>query len=320
VRRRLSLASTVEDQVRRELVSLNREPGSKEPAEHIIRVNFHCNQACRFCFVSTHLPSAGHDAVEEAIREAGRRGLHIVLSGGEPTLNARLVDYVRLAKSVSSKPVELQTNAVRLDDEALVQALVEAGLDQVFVSLHGCTATISDRVTEAPGTFARTVIGVDHLTRAGVFVVLNFVICSANHEDLVPYVRWVAGRWPRATVNFSFVAASTDVVPRDKHLIPRYSDVLPHLAEALRLAKDLDLATAGFESMCGLPLCLVPADLAPYFQMELIPEGFDGGEFSYPPSCQECDLRGRCYGLRRGYEALHGSDELSAVRREPTRA
>jgi MoaA/NifB/PqqE/SkfB family radical SAM enzyme len=311
LRRRLSLVGSVQDQVRRELVSRSLPSGSSE--EHIIRVNFHCNQSCRFCFVSTHLPAPEDAAVREAIRDAVEKGARIVLSGGEPTLNPRLAEYVALAATTSPLPVELQTNAILLEDPALVDRLVAAGLQQVFVSLHGSTAEVSDFVTGAPGTFDRTVIGIDNLARAKLTLILNFVICEANYRELVPFVRLVAARWPRAWINISFVAPSTDVVPRDRALIPRYTDVLPHLTDAIALAQAEKIEIMGFESMCGVPLCLVPIDLARYFTMETIPEGFDGGEFMRPPACSSCALNNRCYGLRRGYAELYGADELKPV-------
>jgi MoaA/NifB/PqqE/SkfB family radical SAM enzyme len=315
VRRRLSLISTVEEQVRREFVTPNRyqDPTHGDLDEDIIRVNFHCNQACRFCFVSTHLPPPGEDRVREAIIAAAARGVKITLSGGEPTLNPRLVEYVRLARAHSALPVQLQTNAIRLDDLALARALADAGLDEAFVSLHGSTAEVADAVTGAPGTFARQVAGIDNLARVGVRLILNFVICETNLRDLVPWVRFAGGRWPGAFLNISFVAPSTDVVPRDREFIPRYSDALPEIARALAEAARLGVELGGFESMCGIPLCLVPASLDRYTTLTEIPPGFDRGEFVRAEACHRCALEGRCYGVRRGYAEMHGTSELTPV-------
>ncbi|MCC6646672.1 MAG: radical SAM protein [Polyangiaceae bacterium] len=316
VRRRLSLITSVEAQIARELVQPSRfeRPDTGVVDERLIRINFHCNQACRFCFVSTHLPPAGDAAVRRAIEEAGAAGARVVLTGGEPTLNARLAEYVALAARVSRHPVGIQTNAVRLADPALTRAVVEAGVADAFVSLHGSTAEISDAITEAPGTFDKTVIGLDHLhAHASVQLTLNFVMHQRNLDDLVPYVRFVAARWPRAAVTLSFVAPSSDVVPRSRDLVPRYSDALPSVARAIEEAARLGVTLGGFESMCGLPLCLLPTSLAGYASLTDIPEGYDGGEFVRTAACERCALVGKCYGLRRGYLALHGDAELRPV-------
>ncbi|MDP1823164.1 MAG: radical SAM protein [Archangium sp.] len=314
-RRRLSLISTVEDQIAREMVTPNlyRAPDGTDVLEDIIRVNFHCNQSCRFCFVSTHLPGAGDEAVRKAIIDAGARGVKITLSGGEPTLNPKLVEYVALARQVSSRPVQLQSNAIKLADEGLCRALADAGLDELFVSLHGSRAEISDAVTSAPGTFARTVLGLDHVVKTKIRVNLNFVISEKNLDDLVPYVRLVAARWPSASITVSFVAPSTDVVPRDREFIPSYSRVMPQIAEAIDEARRLGIELGGFESMCGVPLCLVPSSLERFSNFSQLLPGFDRGEFVKPEACTGCALGPRCYGVRRGYVELHGAGELRRV-------
>ena len=321
-RRRLSLISTVEDQIVRELVQPNRYRDTVfgDIEEDLIRVVFHCNQACRFCFVSTHLPAAADELVESAIRAAAERGHKVTLSGGEPTLHPGLAGFIRLAKSLSKLPVLLQTNAIRLASEATTRELVEAGLDEVFVSLHGATAAVSDAVTHAPGTFDKTVRGIDHLVAAGVRVQLNFVICQANVHELAAWVALLADRWPTVFANISFVAPSTDVVPRETSLVPRYGEVLPVLAQAVALAESRGLEIGGFESMCGIPLCLVPRTLGRYLDLPQIQAGFDRDEFVKASVCEGCELATRCYGVRRGYVELYGDGELVAVAPSAVRA
>lgn len=316
VRRRLSLIEGVEAQVRREFVQPSRytvRATGEAVDEALVRVNFHCNQSCRFCFVSTHLPPPGDEAVRAAIVEAARGGKQVTLTGGEPTLNPSLVDYVALARAHSRLPVALQTNAIRLADPALTEALVSAGLSWVQASLHAASAARSDEITEAPGTFEKTVRGLDNLHRhEGVELVINFVITQRNHEELVPFVRLVAARWPRAMANISFVTVTHDVVPRDRDLIPRYADVLPQLRAAIEEAQRLGVNVGGFESMCGLPLCLVPPAVRPRVIAE-IPQGYDQGEFVRPEACTRCALNRTCYGLRRSYQELYGDGELRPV-------
>jgi molybdenum cofactor biosynthesis enzyme MoaA len=69
LRRRMTVVSSVEDQIARELVGKDelRDSANVRVPEYTIRVNFHCNQACEFCFVSTHLPLPAEAAVRAAI-------------------------------------------------------------------------------------------------------------------------------------------------------------------------------------------------------------------------------------------------------------
>lgn len=315
LRRRLTVIASPREQIERELVTrelYRRQDGSTTPA-HIIRIGFRCNQACHFCFVSTHLPAPPVARVEAAIDEiAALRGI-AVLSGGEPTLDPRLPDYVRRAKAKGAIEVELQTNATRLGDPERCRTLAEAGVDIAFVSLHGATAEVSDRVTAAPGTHARTLAGLDALVASGIRVRLNFVLCQLNHHELTAFVELVARRWPAAAITLSFVGMSTDLVPRERWLVPRYRDVLPAVSEAVALARRHGLELGGFDSMCGLPLCLVPDDLRPFLALAELPPGYDGGELVKPAPCEGCVLQSRCFGLRRGYAQMYGWDELRPV-------
>lgn len=320
-RRRLALAAPVEQQVEREFVqrSLTTAPGTgRMVTEALVRVYFHCNQACSFCFVSTHLPPAGDARVRAAIVAEARAGHRVTLTGGEPTLHPRLVDFVALAREhdAAGVGVALQTNAVRLDDGALVDALVAAGVSLVQVSLHAAHADLSDAITQAPGTFARTLAGLDHLARHAdaVTLVINYVIVRRNVGDIGDFVALVAARWPRALVNVSFAALSTDVVPDDGDVMPRYGDVMPALEAALEAALARGLKVTGFASMCGVPLCLVSARHRPgEGDLGVIPEGWDAGEFVRGEACGGCRLRDRCYGLRRRYAARYGTGELRAL-------
>lgn len=318
VRRRLSLISTVEAQVARELFQdeVIRLRGGGTRAMRTVRVGFRCNQVCDFCFVSTHLPTAPADDVERVIREAAARGDTICISGGEPTLEPRLVDWVRLAKREGASFVELQTNATRIDASAAAE-LREAGVDLAFVSLHGSKASISDAVTGAPKTFNKTVAGIDHLLASSIIVRVNFVFCQTNLADFPDYVDWVAERWPGVEICVSFVAPSTDMVPRKEALIPRYSDVVPFLGEGVRRALAKGVALSGFDSMCGLPLCLVPRELTDVFAIDDAPDAYAGDEVVRSEACEGCDLRTRCFGLRRGYAELHGTGELRRIRIRP---
>jgi molybdenum cofactor biosynthesis enzyme MoaA len=312
--RRLSTISTIAEQIERELVTHELYRGTGDSSRGVtIRVNFHCNQACEFCFVSTHLPAPADERVREAIISAAQSGATVVLSGGEPTLNSQLLSYVRLARESGAKRMELQTNAVRLAEGALARTLFAAGLTDALVSLHGATAEVSEAITGAPGTYEATLRGITALVEAGTQVRLNFVFCNENAAQFPEYVDLLTQRWPSVSLSISFVALSTDLVPRTERLVPRYTDVLPHLSEGLRRAHTRGLHVTGFDSMCGIPLCLVPADLSGYLSLDPIPEGFDRGEFVHSDACRECALLDRCFGIRRGYVELHGADELRTV-------
>lgn len=315
LRRRLTVIGSIPEQIEREIVTreiYRHEDGATTPA-HIVRVQFHCNQSCRFCFVSTHLPPPPRARVHAAIEEIGALGGILVLSGGEPTLDPDLVELVRLGKSRGAREIELQTNAVRLGSGTLARELVEAGVDTAFVSLHGATPQVGDAVTEAPGTFVQTLAGIEALLAAGCRVRINYVLCELNRHEFPAFVDLVGDRFEGAAITVSFVGMSTDLVPRTRALVPRYRDVLPQLADGLRRAARRGVVVGGFDSMCGLPLCLVPDEHRAFGSLAEVPPGYDRGEFVHPAACDGCVLKPRCFGLRRAYAQMYGVHELRPI-------
>jgi hypothetical protein len=82
----------------------------------------------------------------------------------------------------------------------------------------------------------------------------------------------------------------------------------------MRAATRCGVEVGGFDSMCGIPLCLVPGDLQPFFALAEVPAGYDRGEFLKPAACEQCVLEPRCFGIRRGYAELYGAAELRPLR------
>ncbi len=238
--------------------------------------------------------------------------MDINFSGGEPTLDPHLEQWVALARKEGAGRIELQTNATLLNEERAL-ALQKAGVDEVFVSLHGSHAETSDRVTRAPGTFVKTRRGLDAVATTDLNLRVNFVFCESNAHDFPAFIQLVAARWPSAIVCVSFVAASTDMVPKTAALIPRYSDIQRPLQEGVRAAQKLGLRVTGFDSMCGLPLCLAPPEVVDAMALDDVPGGYASDEMTRGEACEGCKARNKCFGVRVGYAALHGTDELRAI-------
>src|SRR5262249_43541435 len=119
----------------------------------------------------------------------------IILSGGEATLERELVEYVRLARR-HARHVRVQTNATRLD-RPLLGELIAAGLDEVFVSLHGATPETCDAITQRRGSFEQITAGLAAADRAGMTVLVNIVMCTLNLTELAAIIDVARAHAPR---------------------------------------------------------------------------------------------------------------------------
>ncbi|MCB9665382.1 MAG: radical SAM protein [Alphaproteobacteria bacterium] len=295
------------------LPSLEGEAGRRTSgASVLIRLLEPCNAGCAFCSCVGIMPDRTESLADVVRRldEARADGVaSVVFTGGEPLLSPDLVPAVREAAARGFEDVGIQTNATKLDDPAKAQALAEAGLRSAFVSLHGHTAALHDRVLVLEGAFARATVGIDNLLANGVLVRLNHVICRDNAPHVADFARFVIDRWgSRVAVTWSFVSPIGAAL---EHLevIPRILDVRDPLAEALDacVAAGVDVDVPG---LCGLPRCILPAHehLFAEAQDEVAPP--DLPTRRKVAACRTCTRKTSCSGYWSVYLEQYGEDEL----------
>jgi molybdenum cofactor biosynthesis enzyme MoaA len=286
---------------------------------------YRCNQVCTFCELADMDTEVAPEKVRAGIDEARARGsVRLIVTGGEPTLSRHLVDHIRYAKQRGISQIELQTNAVLLDRPELASALAEAGLTSAQISLHGPDSEISDRLTAAPGTHARTLRGVDNLLAAGVRCLLNHLIFRDNCHLLVDFVEMVASRWGtfKGRVVIQFHTPRNEFTSREAALrhLARYSDYAPLLRKAIDRARELGIATHDLQDPTGIPaLCVLGADEAYLGRIAAQAErprfhAWESDWLGRASACRECDLAGACMGIPKPYLALFGESEFVPFR------
>jgi len=171
-----------------------------------ISVTDRCNFRCRYCMPAEGLewlPRDGLLSYEEIFRVASlvveRFGIRSIrLTGGEPTVRAKLPDLVRL---LSPLPVDLAltTNGATL--RLLAAELAEAGLGRINVSLDSLRRDRFEELTLRDG-LARVLDGIEAALAAGLSPVkVNVVVMrGVNDDELVDFARF--GRELGVTVRF----------------------------------------------------------------------------------------------------------------------
>ena len=157
----------------------------------IIEVNSGCNLDCPICFAdSGHQPdgfSLTREQVEaglDAFVAAEGRPEVVMLSGGEPTIHPRLLDFVRLANDKGVGLVTVNTNGIRLaHDPAFATAL--AAIEprpRIYLQFDGLRErthlTIRGRDLRSAKQRA-----LDHCAEHGLVVILAAAIERGINED-----------------------------------------------------------------------------------------------------------------------------------------
>ncbi len=275
--------------------------------EGLVRTGFACNQDCGMCWQSRAWSGPGAAQVLTWVEDLRRAGAtRLILSGGEPTLDAALPEYVARARALGFAAVTLETNAVQLAKPEHAARLAAAGLTDAFVSLHAADAAISDAITRARGTHARTLAGVDALLDAGVTVTLNAVMTAEGLLRLDELPALVHARFGgREGLRGLMVSLPTDPFDgalRDR-VLPDPAIVREVLPRTIERALSLGVPVLGLDGPCGPPLCAFGADPR-VARLEPLGEAL---EFRvHPPACDRCAVRSACFGVRREQLARFG--------------
>ncbi len=283
---------------------------SPEGLYGMVRLGYRCNQDCWFCWQDRGGPSPPIALVERWLDELAGLGVgEVHITGGEPTTWRELPALVARAAETHCMRVVLQTNAVRLSRLAYAARLADAGVVALHVSLHAGAAEASDRMTRAPGTWARTVVGVLNALSLGLRVSLNCVVESANVELLPEHARFVrdriagaAGPGQIARVTYSHPTGyhqdglwAASQIPFDRVRGP-----LSRAVAVLRAA-GVPVEVGG---SCGFPLCVLDPEIVDARYLLVGRGSYQEGELChrrFASVCAECVEQPSCFGLRQEY-------------------
>ncbi len=262
-----------------------------------------CDNRCVFCAPDGLPPSAPRDLDAVAADLDALRPQHtaITFTGGEPALHPALPAVVAAARARGFTRVGLQTNGRRLREHDYANALRDAGLTDVHLSLHGLGSTAHDHHTGVEGSFAEAFDGLAAARHAGLTVVVTTVLTRSNARSLTALAPWLAAQ---------SVAAWSVAVPRTAgrlfasfdRVFPRLAMAIPHALHALSAAQQKGVVPF----LRGAPLCL----LGPFAGRSL---PVAAGAFA-PQPCGTCPARAWCPGVDARYLQRFKGDELSAAR------
>jgi radical SAM protein with 4Fe4S-binding SPASM domain len=151
------------------------------PLEVILEITHRCNLPCKHCYLPDH-DDHGELSFDEICRlfdqlaEAGT--LFLSLTGGEVCTRRDFLEIVD-AGVARGFAVKVLTNATMITDE-IAARLAAAGVLELSVSVYGATAEVHDQVTDLPGSFARTLAGIERALAHGIHVTIKTPLLTDN--------------------------------------------------------------------------------------------------------------------------------------------
>lgn len=292
----------------------------------LLKLGYRCNDSCRFCHSAPHrgvdLSTAAVRSRVDRVVEAGVE--RVVFSGGEPTIRPDLVELVAYGRA-AGLVVGLVSNGRMLAYRGLRERLLEAGLSQVYLSLHSHRAAVHDSLVRAEA-HAQTVAATRFFAnRPGVDLVVNCVITRPNLGDLSGLARLLGrlGEAPR-TLKLSFVEPEGNALDGFDELVPTLTEAARAVARTLRKLEVSCGRTGLTLAVDGFPECVLAE--ARTHTSDLWTEGFvylmeaferklhrvDDLNKARGEPCRRCVLDG-CPGVYRTYLDRRGDGELAPV-------
>jgi len=162
---------------------LDRAHANAVPLEVLFEVTHRCNLPCEHCYLhdKSNRGELTLDEIERVFGELADAGtLVLTLTGGEPFSRTDFLDIVDLAHAAGFA-LKILTNATRITDEVAAR-FADRNVLEVSVSVYGSGADIHDRVTALPGSYARTMAGIERLRAHGVHVVIKTPLMTLNGD------------------------------------------------------------------------------------------------------------------------------------------
>lgn len=203
-----------------------------------------CNLRCAHCYLDAGTRKNGGPRELETSEVAGLLDqiaalsdeTMVVLTGGEPLLRPDILQLARHASDLGLMVV-VGTNGTLLD-KARVTALQEAGVKALGISLDSLDPAHHDGFRGRPGSWAKTMTGIDACRRGGLMFQLHYSVTDDNADELDDMIAFARSAGA-AVLNVFFLVCTGRGESVTNVSGEVYDRVLRRVAEAARDEQDL---------------------------------------------------------------------------------
>lgn len=168
-------------------------PHLSAPMRMDLALTYRCQNRCAHCYNDEgrkvdEVDTASWRRILDALAKAGVP--HVVFTGGEPTLRDDLPELVTYAEELGLV-TGLNTNGRRLGDAKYTQALRDAGLDHVQITLESADPNLHNALTRSD-SYEETLAGLRRAKAGGLYTLTNTTLTKVNALEIEALVDLVA--------------------------------------------------------------------------------------------------------------------------------
>jgi cyclic pyranopterin phosphate synthase len=171
------------------------------------------------------------------------------------------LDYIKLAKKTGFKEISMITNGRMLAYKKFARKLLEAGLTDITISIHGSNSNIHDLLTRVSGSFNQTIQGIRNISSFRKELDFNLAINITLTKPNLPYFEDILDLlipFKADCINFNLVEPRGNALKHFGSIVPEYSYAAKKVCNALKhfyLNKKSNTDTR--ISISGIPFCLI---------------------------------------------------------------
>ncbi len=299
----------------------------------VIITGYACNNNCFFCIDSDKrkFKEKTTKEIKKDIRESKKNGTsYLEFIGGEVTIRRDVLEIISYAKKTGFDNIVMATNGRMLAYPDFARRLVEAGLTEIILSIHGHNNKLHDFLTCSKGSFDQLILGLNNLRD------INFKNISANttiikqNYKFLPDIGKLLLKNRIKNVEYIFVDPNIGGARNNFYeMVPRISEIAPYVKKTLDMVKS---KTAYSWHIRYVPLCFFVGyeeniselneveifdskHLAPDFiNLDINSSRKKIGRKKPKKQCENCILYDKCEGIWVEYIKNYGSEELKAIK------
>lgn len=162
-----------------------------------LRVSYGCNNRCLFCLdhesqkdvKNKFLPL--NDLKDKMLKARINNFDKLILSGGEPTIHPEINEIASKAKELGFKRIQIITNGRMLSYKSFLNDLVNSGVNEITLSVHGIDAKTYDKLTNTQNALAQVFKALVNLkSYPKIIKNIDIVITKHNYQDILRMINF----------------------------------------------------------------------------------------------------------------------------------
>lgn len=296
----------------------------KTDNENLLRLDLKCNMNCIFCNIKN--TQEKYFSKNEMICEIKKiaNSENITITGGEPTLDLNLINYISYAKKNNIKNIILQTNGTLFSSKKYTKKIKEAGLTRIFLSFHCFDKNIFEKITRLKNGYDLVLKGIQNALDNDIEIVINILATKMNYIYMQKTIQFLINKFPKLKelsnrnkyilFSLSTIQPHGNAFLNQEKIVEKISNISPYLIDAMKycLKNNLTFTNPG----CGVPFCQIIGYEKYSSEYNSINKEilFSSRDKIKSTKCSKCKYNNSCQGVWKKYSEIYGLDELKPIK------